>query len=359
MSCRQGRRIGNFRTMKTAEKELIVIDGSQGEGGGQIFRTSLSLAACLGKPVQIEHIRSGRKKSGLLRQHLTCLRAVQAICDATVLGDELGSEKVTFIPGAIKPGEYHFAIGTAGSTTLVLQTVLFPLLLAGGSCEVLLEGGTHNGMAPSYDFVAESFLPMLAKMGVRIETQLQRYGFYPAGGGAWRVKIYPATDIAELILLECGEQTSQRAVAISSRIPEHVTSRELARVQSLCGWPQACLNQRLVKSAGPGNILSLQVGMKNVTHVCDSLGERGVSAERVVDRAVEALNHFLSAKVPVGEYLADQLILPMVLGRGGRFRTVKPSTHLLTNIDVVRSMTGADIQLKEIRENCWEVLVVV
>ncbi|MGI9295025.1 MAG: RNA 3'-terminal phosphate cyclase [Pseudomonadales bacterium] len=345
--------------MATKEKNTIVIDGSQGEGGGQIFRTALSLAVCLGRPVRIENIRAGRNKPGLLRQHLACLRAAQRICEAQVTGAELGSASVLFVPGSIKAGEYRFAIGSAGSTTLVFQTVLLPLLLADGVSELYLEGGTHNGMAPSYDFIEQCFLPVMEKMGCQVEVQLERYGFYPAGGGAWRVRIYPAQNIGALTLLERGKQVDQSAVATSSRIPEHVTARELRQVQKKCYWSEASLQQRLVESAGPGNILSLRVDMEHVTEVCESVGELNVSAERVAGRAVRDLKRYLAAGVPVGKYLADQLVLPMALGKGGSFLTRKPSQHLLTNIDVIAQLTGVEIRLNEINKDCWEVLVTV
>ena len=343
--------------MSTEVKDITVIDGSQGEGGGQIFRTSLTLAMCLGKSVRIENIRAGRKRSGLLRQHLVCLSAAQEICDATVTGAELGSSTVSFVPSAIKAGEYRFAIGSAGSTTLVFQTVLLPLLMAGGVSELHIEGGTHNGMAPSYDFIAQCFLPVMRKIGCEVEAELLRYGFYPAGGGAWRARICPGENISPLELVECGEQRGQSAVATSSRIPEHVTERELSQVQTKCLWPEASLHQRLVKSAGPGNVMSLRVDMGNVTEVFETVGERNVSAERVADRAIRDLKRYLEAGVPVGEHLADQLVLPMALGSGGSFRTLKPSQHLLTNVEVIKKLTDIEIGITEIGEDQWEVLV--
>jgi len=338
-------------------KSIVVIDGSQGEGGGQAFRTTLTLALCLGQSVRIDNIRAGRTRSGLLRQHLICLKAAQEISGATVTGAELGSSSVTFVPGAVKAGEYRFAIGSAGSTTLVFQTVMLPLLMADGESELLIEGGTHNAMAPSYDFMAGSFLPLLKQMGCEVESELLRYGFYPAGGGAWRTRIFPAASIGSLELLECGELRSQTAVATSSRIPERVVKRELNHVHKNCMWPAASLHERLVESAGPGNIVSLRVDMGNVCEVFESVGEKKVSAERVAGRAIRDLQRYLKAGVPVGEHLADQLLLPMAVGGGGSFRTLKPSQHLLTNIDVIKQLAGVDIGLVEIGEDRWEVIV--
>ncbi|OUS30522.1 RNA 3'-terminal-phosphate cyclase [Gammaproteobacteria bacterium 45_16_T64] len=349
--------------MNTVESGIstdVVIDGAQGEGGGQVFRTSLSLAMCLGKSVRIENIRAGRAKPGLLRQHLTCLRAAQTICNAKVIGDDLGSTEVVFVPGTVKAGEYHFQIGSAGSTTLVFQTVLLPLLLADEVSELYLEGGTHNGMSPSYDFIVECFLPVLQSLGCRVETSLEQVGFYPAGGGAWRARIYPmnaASGIDKVDLVTRGGQQAELAMAMSSKIPEHVTQRELTHIQQRCRWSESVLRQRLVKSSGPGNIVSLQVNMGNITEVFECVGERNLSAEKVASRAITQMNRYLRAGVPVGEYLADQLLLPMVLGSGGKFRTLNPSMHLLTNIDVIRMMSRKSITAEKIEEDCWEISV--
>lgn len=336
---------------------MIVIDGSQGEGGGQIFRTTLTLAMCLGKSVRIENIRAGRARPGLLRQHLSCLRAAKEISGAVVTGDELGSSLVTFEPGEIKSGEYRFAIGSAGSTALVFQTVLLPLLLADGVSELYLEGGTHNGMAPSFDFIERCFLPVLSGIGCRVDAELESYGFYPSGGGAWRARISPASEIAPLTLMKRGEVVSRDAIAMSARIPAHVTERELHQVKKKCHWPDSSLHKKLVRSSGAGNIVSLRVGVENVTEVFESIGERNVSAERVAGRAIRDMNRYLKAGVPVGEYLADQLLLPMALGNGGSFRTLRPSQHLLTNVDVIEAIADVKIELTENDDDDWSVVV--
>ena len=336
---------------------MIVIDGSQGEGGGQIFRTSLTLAVCLSQPVRIENIRAGRNKSGMLRQHLTCLRAAQAICDAEVAGDELGSMEVTFKPGTVKAGEYRFAVGSAGSTSLVFQTVLLPLLFADTTSEIYLEGGTHNGYAPSYDFIEACFLPVIARMGYKAEVELDRYGFYPAGGGAWEVRIHPMQGVAKLDLTERGDVLSQLAIATSSKIPEHITERELAQVQKKCLWSGDQLQQRIVDSVGPGNIISLRVESEHVTEIVEVVGEKQLSAERVAGRAINAIKTYLDADVPVGEHLADQLLLPMVLAKGGQFKTLSPSQHFLTNVEVIKQLMGVDVRVEQESEHVWHVSV--
>jgi RNA 3'-terminal phosphate cyclase (ATP) len=185
--------------------ELVRIDGSAGEGGGQILRSALALALATGRPFEITNIRAGRKKPGLLRQHLTAVTAAAAVSGTQAPGARLGAGELRFTPGAIAPGEYRFAVGTAGSTTLVLQTVLPPLLVARGPSTLILEGGTHNPYAPPFDFLAKAFLPLVARMGPRVEAVLERPGFYPAGGGCIRVRVEPAPRLERLDLLERGE----------------------------------------------------------------------------------------------------------------------------------------------------------
>lgn len=181
-------------------KNKLIIDGSMGEGGGQVLRSSLTLAMLLQQPFEIQNIRAGREKPGLLRQHLTCVRAAATICNAKVTGDVLGSDRVSFEPGPVTPGDYHFVIGSAGSTTLVCQTLLLPLAMAGAQSRIRFEGGTHNGLSPSLDFLRTSFLPVLAQMGLRTEIQARSYGFYPAGGGDWSIQIEPVTTLQPLQL---------------------------------------------------------------------------------------------------------------------------------------------------------------
>jgi RNA 3'-terminal phosphate cyclase (ATP) len=208
----------------------IHLDGSIGEGGGQILRTALALSMCTDQPFSIHNIRAGREKPGLLRQHLTALNAATAICGATVDGAAIGSRTLAFSPGKIKPGEYTFSVGSAGSTTLVLQTVLPALLTAEGKSSVTLEGGTHNPHAPPIDFLDRAFLPLINRMGPTVNVTLERAGFYPAGGGRVVVTVEPASKLSPLHLPERGDIKRRTAKAVVAALPGEIAKRELQKI---------------------------------------------------------------------------------------------------------------------------------
>jgi RNA 3'-terminal phosphate cyclase (ATP) len=337
---------------------MIEIDGAQGEGGGQVLRTSLSLSASLGKPMLIKNIRQGRKKPGLMRQHLACINAMAEVCDARVKGAVIGSRIIEFIPGAIKAGDYHFVIESAGSSTLVFQTVLPALLLTGKPSRLILEGGTHNPMAPSFDFIRYCFLPVLRQMGAEFDVGVERYGFYPAGGGRWTITIMPAANYRKIELDSQTQLLGKRAKCIASRIPSHVLVREKRQLLKRLNWPDESITLETVESPGPGNIISLQMNYQNVTEIFESIGTRGISAEQVADRVVDELHRYQAIGAPVGRYLADQLLLPLSQGAGGSFVTGPLSEHSLTNVDVIRQFLDLDIELMGIEPGRhWRVVV--
>lgn len=332
---------------------MLVIDGSQGEGGGQILRTSLALAVIQGRSVKIEHIRAKRDKSGLRRQHLMAVRAAAAISGGKLTGDEIGSRELEFHPQAAQPGEYRFDIGSAGSTTLVLQTVLPPLMLAGAPSTIDLIGGTHNPFAPPVDFLQQAFLPLLNRMGGRVALTLERPGFYPAGGGRLHVEIGAAGRLEPVRLLDRGEIRRRRCLATVSNLPEHIGRRELATVAAALGWPEDCLELRRYESGyGPGNVLTLEIESEHVSEVFTGFGRRGVPAEKVAHEAAAEAKRYLDSGVPVGEHLADQLLLPLALAGGGQFVTLPPSLHLTTNIEIIRQFLDVPIQVEQATNNC-------
>jgi RNA 3'-terminal phosphate cyclase (ATP) len=327
---------------------LIEIDGSEGEGGGQILRSSLSLAICTQQPFRITNIRANREKPGLMRQHLTAVNAAAEICDAQVEGAELGSRALTFRPGQLAAGDYSFSIGTAGSCTLVFQTVLPALLTAGGESRVRITGGTHNRGSPPFDFLARSFLPLLARMGAKVQLDLTRYGFYPRGGGEIRARIVPAPRLGALNLMERGATLRNYAEAYIAALPLHVGQRELAVIGRALTWPQEQLHLRgLPNDAGPGNAVTITLEHEHVTEVLTGFGEKGVPAEEVAGQAVAEARAYLSASAPVGEHLADQLLLPMALGEGGCFVTAHATPHLRSNIAVIERFTQRKIRVEQ------------
>ncbi len=253
---------------------MIAIDGSHGEGGGQILRSALALSLVTGKPFRIENIRARRKKPGLMRQHLTAVNAAVEIGAARVSGNTIGSQELTFVPAALRSGQYRFAVGTAGSCTLVLQTVLPALVLADGPSKILLEGGTHNPAAPPFDFLANAFLPLLNRMGPSVTAVLERPGFYPAGGGRMRVRVTPARRLVPLHVLERGAVVGRTARATVARLPLSIAEREIAVVREKLAWEDDCMKVgETPDSSGPGNVLVLTVSSEQVTEVFTGFGE--------------------------------------------------------------------------------------
>jgi RNA 3'-terminal phosphate cyclase (ATP) len=332
---------------------VLTIDGAQGEGGGQILRTALALSLVTGTPFRIENIRARRSRPGLLRQHLTAVTVAVAVGGADVEGAALGSPALTFRPGAVKAGDYHFAVGTAGSTGLVAQTVLPALLTAAAPSTLTLEGGTHNPAAPPFDFLARAFLPLIRRMGPRVEATLDRPGFYPAGGGRCTFRVTPAVRLTPLTLLERGAIRRRRARALVARLPRQIADRELAGVRDRRGWSEAELEAVIVDGEvrGPGNVLLLEVESEQVTELFSGFGQVGVRAEAVAEHAVKEARRYLAAGVPVGPYLADQLLLPLALAGRGAFRTIGLSSHSRTNLDVIRMFSPVRISVAGDRDD--------
>ena len=308
--------------------DMLTIDGSFGEGGGQIVRSSLALALVTGTPCTIENIRAGRKKPGLMRQHLTAVNAAARIGRAEVEGAVIGSRRVVFRPSEIVPGDYHFSVGTAGSTTLVLQTVLPALMSAGGESNLTFEGGTHNPFAPPFDFLAKTYLPLLGRMGPTVTARLERPGFYPAGGGRLAVNIRPSRMLRPLVLRQRDEITAYRVRAMVANLPRHIAERECRTIAAKTDWDESCFHvEELEDSRGPGNAVLIEIDSPQLTEVFVGFGKIGVKAEHVARGVLDEARDYLKAGAPVGRYLADQLMLPLGIGAwqgtgGGAYRTV-------------------------------------
>lgn len=325
---------------------MLTIDGSFGEGGGQILRSSLALSMVTGTPFRIEKIRAGRAKPGLMRQHLTAVRAATKICNAKVRGDEVGSTELVFEPRQVIGGEYSFSIGTAGSTTLVLQTVLLPLLIADKPSHLAIEGGTHNPHAPPFDFLAKAYLPLLERMGARIRASLERPGFFPAGGGRIVVDVDPTSSLCGFDLVDRGQLRRRKASAMIANLLRHIAERETKVVSKRLGWTEDEVEIVEIDGApGPGNIVTLALEYAQVTEVFTGFGEVGRAAEAVAMHAVQQCQRYLKGSAPVGEHLTDQLMLPMAIAGSGEFLSTGLSRHAETHIELIHCFLPVRIEL--------------
>lgn len=333
---------------------MLTIDGSIGEGGGQMLRTSLTLSMCLNTPFRMVNIRRTRAKPGLRAQHLAAVKAAATVANATVEGACLGSTTLTFMPADISAGHYRFDIGTAGSTALVLQTILLPLSTTSKTSHLILEGGTHNPLAPSFDYLNLVYLPLINRMGPSINAHLLQPGFFPAGGGRVEVTISPAVQLQPLQLLQRGNVESLRADTIIAKLPQHIGQRELAVIASALGLAQADLGiSRWDSAYGPGNAVTVVVQSNFITEAFTGFGVRGVSAEQVAEGVVRKVRRYLAAEVPVGPYLADQLLLPIALAGSGSYLTLRPSAHTTTNIDVIKQFIDCRITQDKVATDSW------
>jgi RNA 3'-terminal phosphate cyclase (ATP) len=338
---------------------MMVIDGSYGEGGGQVLRTSLALSAITGQPVRIEKIRAGRRKPGLRPQHLTGVRAAAKVCNAEVEGAQLNSQALAFAPrSAPQAGTYTFDVaqaakgGSAGSVSLVLQTVLLPLAVAAGTSRVTLRGGTHVAWSPPFDYIKRVYLPSLARMGIQAKVNLRKWGWYPQGGGEVQATIEgmeAERDLAGLDLGERGELLRVRGLSASSNLPKHIRVRqEKAALQTL---RSSGVNPRFevvdAPSKGTGTVVFLWADFENAVAGFTSLGERGKPAEHVAEEAAKDLLDYLRGDAALDRHLADQLVLPMALGGGrSRFATERVTQHLLTNAWVINQFFPGRAQVE-------------
>ncbi|MFO0728130.1 MAG: RNA 3'-terminal phosphate cyclase [Myxococcota bacterium] len=323
---------------------MIELDGSEGEGGGQILRTALTLSLMTGRAIRIRRIRSKRTRPGLLRQHLTAVRAATAVGQAIVQGDTVGSLDLFFDPKTIVPDHYKFSVGTAGSAMLVLQTVLPALFTAKGVAEIEVEGGTHNPASPPFDFLERVYVPLMAKMGPKMTATLERPGFYPAGGGRVRVRVEPVEKLAPLHLTERGAILRRRLVSRVAGLPGHIAERQIATFLEHSGWPAETAEREVLDASyGPGNVLLAFVDSEGITEIVSGFGEKGVRAEIVGKQVAEEVSRYIAHGAPVGEHLADQLLLPMALAGEGSFVSGPLSLHTQTQIETIKRFLPVEV----------------
>src|SRR5262249_47980429 len=338
-------RRGRARAATGRMRERVEIDGSRGEGGGQILRTSLALSAITQRPLKMRKIRAGRAKPGLRRQHLACVEAAARLCSARVRGADIGRQSLDFDPGPIATEHIAIDIGSAGSTTLVVQTILVAAIAGGRSLRASIKGGTHNPLAPSFDFLERVFAPHLRGMGADVALTLDQYGFAPAGGGKLRVEINPSA-LSPIAIERAGPIAARKAIAITAQLPTHVADRELGVVRDRLGLlPDECEHREIPKG-GPANVLMIEIDRTTSREIVTVFGEKGRRAELVATRACDEVAASLAADVPVGHHLADQLLLPMAVAGGGRFRADTLSLHATTNIDTIREFLDVPIRIE-------------
>ncbi len=321
---------------------MIELDGSVGEGGGQILRTSLSLAMCTGQAFTLDRIRARRSKPGLMRQHLTCVQAAAKVSEATVRGAEPGSTTLVFEPGPVKAGDYEFSVGTAGSCTLVLQTLWPALMLAGSQSRLKLGGGTHNPMAPPFHFLERCYAPLLRRLGAGSDLDLRRLGFYPAGGGEINVSVHSAAETLQPFdLIERGRLIESYAECLAPALPAAVARRELDHLGRALGWEAEQLRTPPVRqNEGPGNALMATLACENVSELFTQFGEKGVTSDDVANALVKEVRAYEASTAALGPHLADQWALPLALAvwlRGGEatYTCTELTDHATTNFLVI------------------------
>jgi RNA 3'-terminal phosphate cyclase (ATP) len=337
-----------FEKMEHDSQEMIEIDGSFGEGGGQILRTSLALSVLSKRPFTVHHIRARRKKPGLGHQHLMAVQALARISGAEVEGAAIGSQKLTFIPKEIRPGDYEFRIGTAGSVTLLLQALLPPLSLNERDSRLTLMGGTHVPWSPPFHYLSEVLLPTLRTMGITVEARIETWGWYPKGGGIIHVEMKATPNLEPIALLERGSLKRIRGLSATSHLPEHVGERQrdeaLKTIEKEMRVDTEITLLPDVPGNGPGSFLFLAAESEKAIAGFSSLGQRGKPAEEVAREAVGSLRDYLESDGCIDPHLADQLIPFVVMVKGhSSFITNRMSEHLLTNLWVVQHFSDVKI----------------
>jgi RNA 3'-terminal phosphate cyclase (ATP) len=327
---------------------VVEIDGSQGEGGGQVLRSALALSLLTGQALSIINIRAHRSSPGLRPQHLEAVKAAAEVGKAAVEGASIGSSALVFQPKAIRSGRFHFDIGTAGSTSLVFQTVLLPLSRATAASTVSIAGGTHVPRSPSFEYLEQHWLPYLRRIGFEARMELARAGFFPQGGGRIQATIRPAAEISPLRLTERGPLQQIRGLSAVANLDRKIAERQRNQVLRRLGdrYPLNDLRIGQFPSPTKGTTLMLLAEFERSQACFFALGELGKPAERVADEAVEALETFLESDGAIDPYLADQLLLPLSIASGvSQLRPSRVTNHLLTNASVIRAFLPVQLTI--------------
>jgi len=332
--------------------DTVFIDGSKGEGGGQILRTSLTLSCITGKSLHIENIRAARRNPGLANQHLICVRAACQICNGQSQGATKGSTVLDFQPGPVRSGDYHFDIGSAGSASLVIQTVLPALFLADKPSTVTVTGGTHNPMAPPFDFLDETFLPAIANAGFDGICTLIRHGFFPAGGGKISFNIQPWREQSNRIIDLCqqGKEPQIHARIYTAKLPERVAQRQQTLLLQSGLNIQDVEHIKVKDSDGPGNCVMIRLCGSKRTTVFTAFEMRGKPSEEVINEVVGLAEDFMAPNAAIDRFLADQLLIYMAIAKTGSFTTNELSSHLQTNMEVIKKFLPVIFNVEQLKQ---------
>ena len=332
----------------TQAHDAVVLDGSAGEGGGQILRTALALSAATGRPFTIERIRAGRKKPGLAAQHLASVRATAATCAADVDGDRIGSPELRFAPGGPRALQQHFEVGTAGSVSLVLHAMALPLALAAGDSEVTIGGGTHVEWSPPFEFLSPHWTGWMARAGLKVKVKLKRPGYYPKGGGLVRARVTGGAKLKSLVLADlppgARKDFELRGKVVITRLDDSIARRIVRTAEHEMERAGYYAPVEIVPTRGqaPGVAFSITATYEGDTLACfSSLGRKGKPAETVGREAAREMLAFIESRAALDAYLTDQLVVPLSLAPGeSHWATSEVTQHLLTNLDTAAEFTG-------------------
>lgn len=335
--------------------DRIEVDGAAGEGGGQVVRTSLALAMATGRPLEVRHVRAKRGRPGLLRQHLTALNAIAEVCGGRVEGAALGSSHFVLAPGPVKHGAYAFAIGSAGSAALVVQTLVTGLLGTPGESSLVVTGGTDNPAAPPSRFLCEVWAPRVRQLGAELDVRVPTRGFYPKGGGRLEVRLRVPAELRGFDVPQRGELAPGHAIATVSRLPAAVGERELAELGRHLRITTEL--EEIEHPIGPGNVLSLGWEHAAGAEVFTAFGQKGKPAEKVAQDVSAEAQRWLASGAPVGEHQADQLVLLLAIAGHGSFETTAPSMHTRTQLELIPRFLDVGLDLEEVGADRWRISV--
>ena len=396
-------RAGNS-VAKTKNMETVFIDGSTGEGGGQILRTSLALACITRKSLHIENIRAARRNPGLVKQHLAAVQAAREICDAQDSGAAISSKVLDFQPGPVQAGQYNFDIGSAGSASLVIQTILPALFLADKPSTVTVVGGTHNPWAPPYDFLCETFLPAVATAGFQANCRLIKHGFFPAGGGKITFDIQPRRLRSELALSlpkgQAWQKQKEKTIDFckpmkkskiygriyTSKLPIHIAEKQKKLLLKSKLDFQNIEHIEVIDSVGAGNCVMIRLSSPSRITVFTAFGMKGKPSEEVIGEVIKLATDFFESGAAIDRFLADQLLIYMAMnthfsqnsetgtrqpgpslrsepalslpkGRlcahacggvlGGCYTTNELSSHLQTNMEIIKKFLPVSFNIEQ------------